>query len=192
MLKATEEKRRFPLWSKCWTLHELLRQSSYVPAQAKLPSTSFRLRCDGESCCLVRAGLENHQNGYTPDSEELLAFRPLLVFQVTKATYPYWREHQIERGSHHIIPTLNQELATAAEFVTSVLKCKQLKHEAAQQAKAGLEQGSPFPPFSKYQDTFSNKLTPDMFAAFAVPLWIPQPQQLLRFAKPTYPYWKER
>ncbi|KAH8990665.1 hypothetical protein EDB86DRAFT_3190558 [Lactarius hatsudake] len=55
----------------------------------------------------------------------------------------------------------------------------------------GLKQGSPFPPFSEYQDTFSNKLTPDMLAAFTVPLWIPQPQQLLCFAKATYPYWKE-
>ncbi|KAH8977282.1 hypothetical protein EDB86DRAFT_2838091 [Lactarius hatsudake] len=57
--------------------------------------------------------------------------------------------------------------------------------------RQGLKQGSPFPPFSEYQDTFSNKLTPDMLAAFAVPLWILQPQQLLCFAKATYPYWKE-
>ena len=56
----------------------------------------------------------------------------------------------------------------------------------------GLEQGSPFPPFSEYQDTFANKLSPDVFAAFAVPSWIPQPQQLIRFAKAIYPYWKER
>lgn len=56
----------------------------------------------------------------------------------------------------------------------------------------GLEQGSPFPPFSDYQETFSTRLTPDTFAAFTVPLWIPQPPQLLRFAKAIYPYWKER
>ena len=56
----------------------------------------------------------------------------------------------------------------------------------------GLEQGSPFPPFSEYQDTFSNKLSPDVFAAFAVPSWIPPSQQLIRFAKAIYPYWKER
>ena len=31
-----------------------------------------------------------------------------------------------------------------------------------------------------------------MFAAFTVPSWIPQPPQLLRFAKAIYPYWKER
>jgi enhancer of polycomb-like protein len=35
-------------------------------------------------------------------------------------------------------------------------------------------------------------LTPDTFAAFAVPSSIPQPPQLLRFAKVVYPYWKER
>ena len=33
-------------------------------------------------------------------------------------------------------------------------------------------------PFSEYQDTFSNKLSPDVFATFAVSSWIPQPQQL--------------
>jgi hypothetical protein len=31
---------------------------------------------------------------------------------------------------------------------------------------------------------------PNMFAAFTVPLWIPQ-SDLLRFAKAIYPYWKE-
>ena len=43
----------------------------------------------------------------------------------------------------------------------------------------GLEQGSPFSPFSEYQDTFS------------VPSWIPPSQQLIRFTKAIYPYWKE-
>jgi len=56
----------------------------------------------------------------------------------------------------------------------------------------GLEQGSPFPPFSDYHETFSSRLTPDMFASFTIPLWVPQPPQLLRFAKAIYPYWKER
>ena len=51
-----------------------------------------------------------------------------------------------------------------------------------------LEQGSHFPPFSEYQDTFSKKLSPDVFAAFAVSSWIPQPQQLISFAKAIYPY----
>lgn len=35
-------------------------------------------------------------------------------------------------------------------------------------------------------------LRPDTFAALTVPSWIPQPHQLLRFAKVIYPYWKER
>ena len=42
-----------------------------------------------------------------------------------------------------------------------------------------LKQGSPFPLFSEYQDAFSNKLSPDMFAAFAVLSWIPPSQQLI-------------
>ncbi|KAH9020325.1 enhancer of polycomb-like-domain-containing protein [Lactarius pseudohatsudake] len=69
---------------------------------------------------------------------------------------------------------------------------EKVTHEKTEFLHHGLEQGSPFPPFSEYQDTFSNKLTPDMFAAFAAPLWIPPPQQLFRFAKVAYPYWKER
>ena len=36
-----------------------------------------------------------------------------------------------------------------------------------------LGQGSPFPPFSKYQGIFSNKLSPNMFAAFTVPTCLP-------------------
>ncbi|KAI9437906.1 enhancer of polycomb-like-domain-containing protein [Lactarius psammicola] len=69
---------------------------------------------------------------------------------------------------------------------------EKVTHEKTEFLHHGLEQGSPFPPFYEYQDTFSNKLTPDMFAAFTVPLWIPQPQHILRFAKAIYPYWKER
>ncbi|KAN0130003.1 hypothetical protein V8E53_012157 [Lactarius tabidus] len=56
----------------------------------------------------------------------------------------------------------------------------------------GLEQGPPFPLFSEYQDTFTNKLSPDMIAAFTILPWIPQPEQLLCFAKAIYPYWRER
>lgn len=56
----------------------------------------------------------------------------------------------------------------------------------------GLEQGAPFPPFSDYQDTFAFKLQPSMFAVYAVPEWIPSPQQMLRFARIVYPYWRER
>ena len=55
----------------------------------------------------------------------------------------------------------------------------------------GLEQDSPFPPFSNYYNTFSNKLTPNMIAMFTVPSWILQPQSLLHFANVIYSYWKE-
>ena len=37
-----------------------------------------------------------------------------------------------------------------------------------------LGQGSPFPPFSKYQGIFSNKLSPNMFATFTVPTCLPR------------------
>ena len=56
----------------------------------------------------------------------------------------------------------------------------------------GLEQGSPFPPFSDYQDTFANALPPTMFALYTVPSWIPEATPVLRFAKVVYPYWRER
>ncbi|KAI0280469.1 hypothetical protein BGY98DRAFT_1095464 [Russula aff. rugulosa BPL654] len=69
---------------------------------------------------------------------------------------------------------------------------EKVTHEKTEFLHHGLEQGSPFPPFSDYQDTFSSLLRPDTFAAFIVPSWIPQPPQLLRFAKAIYPYWKER
>ena len=41
------------------------------------------------------------------------------------------------------------------------------------------------------QEPFSGRLTLDTLAAFTVPSWIPQPPQLLRFAKAIYLYWKE-
>ncbi|RPD66682.1 hypothetical protein L226DRAFT_453767 [Lentinus tigrinus ALCF2SS1-7] len=56
----------------------------------------------------------------------------------------------------------------------------------------GLEQGSPFPPFSDYSDTFGHPLHPDMFAVYSVPDWVPQPPQLHRMARIVYPYWRER
>lgn len=56
----------------------------------------------------------------------------------------------------------------------------------------GLEQGAPFPPFSDYQDTFAAPLQPDMFAVYAVPSWVPQPPQMLRYSRIIYPYWRER
>ncbi|KZV72075.1 hypothetical protein PENSPDRAFT_684094 [Peniophora sp. CONT] len=49
-----------------------------------------------------------------------------------------------------------------------------------------------YPSFSDYQDTFSNPLPPATFAVFVVPSWVPQPAQLLRYAKTVYSYWRER
>lgn len=50
----------------------------------------------------------------------------------------------------------------------------------------------PFPPFSDYQDVFLSPLPASMFAAFAVPAWMPPPAQLLRSAKAIYSHWRER
>lgn len=50
----------------------------------------------------------------------------------------------------------------------------------------------PFPPFSDYQDVFLSPLPASMFAAFAVPAWMPPPAQLLRLAKAIYSHWRER
>ncbi|THH11138.1 hypothetical protein EW146_g8143 [Bondarzewia mesenterica] len=69
---------------------------------------------------------------------------------------------------------------------------EKVTHEKTEFLHHGLEQGAPFPPFSDYQDTFSSPLGPDVFTAFSVPAWIPQPPQIVRFAKVVYPYWKER
>jgi enhancer of polycomb-like protein len=56
----------------------------------------------------------------------------------------------------------------------------------------GHNEGSPFPPFSDYQETFATPLAPSMFAVFVVPTWVPQPAHMLRLAKMMYSYWKER
>ncbi|KAN0134192.1 hypothetical protein V8E53_007964 [Lactarius tabidus] len=53
---------------------------------------------------------------------------------------------------------------------------EKVTHEKTEFLHPGLEQGSSFPPFADYQDTFTNKLSPDMFAAFTA----------------IYPYQKER
>ncbi|KAI0300651.1 enhancer of polycomb-like-domain-containing protein [Multifurca ochricompacta] len=90
-------------------------------------------------------------------------------------------------------PDVSQPIVISEdEFELVMGLFEKVTHEKTEFLHHGLEQGSPFPPFSDYQDTFSNKLTLDMFAAFTVPSWIPQPLQLLRFAKAVYPYWKER
>ncbi|KAH9161676.1 hypothetical protein EDB89DRAFT_2156514 [Lactarius sanguifluus] len=127
-------------------------------------SASFRLHCDRESCC--QEAETDRTNPYCGAQAQVARQqRRSYIYLLHHTTTPLFVQRDVLRRSSH----------KSIEF---------LHH--------GLEQGSPFPPFSEYQDTFSNKLTPDMFAAFAVPLWIPQPQQLLCFAKATYPYWKER
>ncbi|EKM52072.1 uncharacterized protein PHACADRAFT_212666 [Phanerochaete carnosa HHB-10118-sp] len=76
------------------------------------------------------------------------------------------------------------------EFVISIFE--KVTHEKTEFLHHGLESGSPFPPFSDYQDTFASPLPPSLFAVFAVPQWIPQPPQLLKMAISVYPHWKER
>ncbi|PSR71467.1 hypothetical protein PHLCEN_2v12734 [Hermanssonia centrifuga] len=76
------------------------------------------------------------------------------------------------------------------ELVLSVFE--KVTHEKTEFLHHGLEQGSPFPPFTDYQDTFASPLPSTMFAVFAAPSWIPQPPQLLRSARAVYPYWRER
>lgn len=56
----------------------------------------------------------------------------------------------------------------------------------------GLEQGSPFPPFTDYQDTFSVPLQPDLFVLYGVPNRVSRSPQLHRLAKALYPCWRER
>lgn len=56
----------------------------------------------------------------------------------------------------------------------------------------GLEQGTPFPPFNDYQDTFAEELNPSMFALYSVPDWVPTPAHLSRLALAIYPHWRER
>lgn len=78
------------------------------------------------------------------------------------------------------------------EFLHHVSVCASLRKSKSYMRVQGLEAGSPFPPFSDYQDTFIIPLQPELFAVFNVPSWIPQPPQLHKFAVTIYPHWKER
>ncbi|KAL4080474.1 enhancer of polycomb-like-domain-containing protein [Scleroderma citrinum] len=69
---------------------------------------------------------------------------------------------------------------------------EKVTHDKTPFLHTGLESCMSFPPFSDYQDVFSCPPPPSMFAAFAVPTWIPLPAQLLRLAKIIYPHWRER
>lgn len=55
-----------------------------------------------------------------------------------------------------------------------------------------LQSGMEFPEFSTYQDVFAQPLPANLFALFEVPVWTPQPPQLLRMARVVYPYWRQR
>ncbi|KAI0646398.1 enhancer of polycomb-like-domain-containing protein [Trametes meyenii] len=76
------------------------------------------------------------------------------------------------------------------ELVMSIFEA--ITHEKTEFLHHGVEQGAPFPPFSDYHDTFASPLRPDLFAVYYVPDWVPHPQQMLRFARVVYPYWRER
>ena len=50
-----------------------------------------------------------------------------------------------------------------------------------------LENGTPFPPFTDYQATFSTPLSLAMFADFITPSWLPTPTHFLRLVRAAYP-----
>lgn len=81
---------------------------------------------------------------------------------------------------------------TEDEFELVMGLFEKITHDKTEFLHHSLETGMPFPAFSDYQDVFSAPLTPAMFAAYSIPSWIPQPQQLLRLARTIYPYWRER
>lgn len=90
-------------------------------------------------------------------------------------------------------PDCNQPVTiTEDEFELVMGLFEKVTHDKTPFLHTGLDSGMSFPPFSDYQDVFSSPLLPSMFAAFAVPPWIPQPFHLLRIAKGIYPYWRER
>ncbi|KAI0360579.1 hypothetical protein OH77DRAFT_698921 [Trametes cingulata] len=90
-------------------------------------------------------------------------------------------------------PDFAQPVAiTEDEFEVVMAIFEKVTHEKTEFLHHGLEQGAPFPPFSDYQDTFASPLKPEMFAVYQVPDWVPHPQQMLRYARVIYPYWRER
>ncbi|KAI6018157.1 enhancer of polycomb-like-domain-containing protein [Pisolithus microcarpus] len=90
-------------------------------------------------------------------------------------------------------PDCNQPVTiTEDEFELVMGIFEKITHDKTPFLHTGLDSGMSFPPFSDYQDVFSLPLLPSMFAAFAVPPWIPPPSHLLRIAKVIYPHWRER
>ncbi|KZT72208.1 hypothetical protein DAEQUDRAFT_705986 [Daedalea quercina L-15889] len=78
------------------------------------------------------------------------------------------------------------------EFELVMAIFEKVTHEKTEFLHHGLEQGTPFPPFIEYQDTFAEELKPSMFALYSVPDWVPTSAHLSRLARSIYPHWRER
>ncbi|KAH9839378.1 enhancer of polycomb-like-domain-containing protein [Rhodofomes roseus] len=90
-------------------------------------------------------------------------------------------------------PDVAQAVAMSEdEFELVMAIFEKVTHEKTEFLHHGLEQGTPFPPFTDYQDTFAEELKPSMFALYTVPDWVPTPAHLSRLARAIYPHWQER
>ncbi|KAK7683201.1 hypothetical protein QCA50_013874 [Cerrena zonata] len=90
-------------------------------------------------------------------------------------------------------PEVSQPVVmTEDEFELVMAVFEKVTHEKTEFLHHGLEQGGPFPPFTDYQDAFSTKLQPDLFALYEVPSWVPDESKLLPLARAVYAYWRER
>lgn len=49
-----------------------------------------------------------------------------------------------------------------------------------------------FPNFDNYQSYFTDSLSPSLFANFAIPADIPNPEKMVQLAGAIYPWWRER
>ncbi|EAU81386.1 hypothetical protein CC1G_05216 [Coprinopsis cinerea okayama7 len=91
-------------------------------------------------------------------------------------------------------PDLNQPTTISEdEFELVMGLFEKITHDKTEFLHVGLANNHmAFPSFAEYQPIFASPLTPDMFASYTIPSWIPQPSHLLRLARIIYPYWKER
>jgi enhancer of polycomb-like protein len=82
---------------------------------------------------------------------------------------------------------------TEDEFELVMGLFEKITHDKTEHLHLSLETGMAFPSFSPdYEDVFSRDLPPSVFAAFAVPAWIPTPAHLVKLARAVYPHWKDR
>jgi hypothetical protein len=82
---------------------------------------------------------------------------------------------------------------TEDEFELVMGLFEKTTHDKTEHLHLSLETGMDFPAFSPdYEDVFSRDLPPSVFAAFAIPSWIPPSTQLVKLARTVYPHWKER